>query len=91
MKYIACTELTESVDDLYECVTITLQNDKGMNILVSCVYRAPGTSIDLFNEHIEALLHKINFNKIYYIRDILGDININLINCETHSPSKSFG
>ena len=87
LDYQVCDELTESIDNIHECISIELQNGSNKNVIISCIYRAPGNSIDLFNEQIVALFNKVNFNKTYYL---VGDLNINLLNSETHSPSRDF-
>ena len=85
--YTMCQELSEVFDDLYESVSVEIQVEHGKNEIVTCMYRAPGTSIELFNYHIEVMLKKVNMNKNYYL---VGDLNINLLKSETHSQSNDF-
>ena len=80
-------QMADSVDDLYECISIEIKVKNGKNIIVSCLYRAPASNIELFNENIEKLLQRVKRNKIYYL---VGDFNINLINSETHSWTRNF-
>ena len=48
------------------------------NIVVGVVYRKPGTSVSIFNDHFAATLDRVNReNRPCYI---LGDFNIDLLN-----------
>ena len=46
------------IDDSMESITIELCINKKRNVIVSCVYRTPGSNVDIFNEHLEKLLGK---------------------------------
>ena len=58
------------------------------NVVVSCVYRAPGGSVDIFNEKWEELLNMLSDKKktVY----ICGDFNLDLLNTECHSKTQKF-
>jgi exonuclease III len=78
--------MSEAIDNLYECVTIEIETVKSNNTVITCMYRAPGSNIDTYLEYIENLLLKLN-NKTFFL---IGDFNINLINYESHSGTKMF-
>ena len=40
------------VDDLFECCTIEILLSGHRNIIVSCIYRCPGSNTDIFTEHL---------------------------------------
>ena len=57
VNFTQIKKMTECIDNLYECVTIEMCNyrvtmRKGKK-LVSCIYRTPASSIELFNETID--------------------------------------
>ena len=49
----------------------------GRNIIISCVYRPPGTSLTTFNEKIADLLNNMITDKVQIV---CGDFNIDLLN-----------
>ena len=58
------------------------------NIIVASVYRPPDTNINLFSEAVADILEQVSKEgKICYIH---GDFNINLLHCETNSPTANF-
>ena len=38
--------------DIMESITIELCINKKRIVIVSCVYRTPGSKVDIFNEHL---------------------------------------
>ena len=67
LKFKFVTELSESIDNVFECVSIEIETIKNKNIIVTCLYRAPGTNIEIFNEHLENLLSLVKQNKTYFL------------------------
>lgn len=57
-------ELTTIVDDVMECITIEIILKRSQKVIVSCVYRTPGSCIDLFNNKISELLDKGKSNNL---------------------------
>lgn len=64
------------VDDVLECLSIEILRDKKKNIIVSCIYRTPGSNMNTFQnwmeEHLTNLCQKMLF--------VGGDFNIDLLN-----------
>ena len=54
---------------------------KHKNIIMSCVYRTPGSDIDRFCEYMDQLLTYANPSKTKFV---CGDFNIDLLKQETH-------
>ena len=80
--------MSDSVNEVLESCTVELCVEKGKNIVVSCVYRTPGSTVCVFIEKVEEMLENIkNTNKICYL---CGDININLLNTSSHTESNNF-
>lgn len=44
------------VDNILECITVEIEMSKSKNILISCVYRTPGTPIDIFKDRLTNLM-----------------------------------
>ena len=63
LKHIVRPKLSEAIDDINQSISVELEIDNGKNIIITCLYRAPGTNLELFNEHIDVLLNKVNLNK----------------------------
>ena len=62
--------------------------EKKQNIVIGVIYRPPDTDIKEFNNHLKQCLNKIKSErKSAYI---LGDFNVNLLNCDRHIPSQEF-
>ena len=85
LKCKILTKHSVAVDNLYESVFV----EKSKNIVLGCIYRAPGSNLDLFNDKLSILMEEVinNNNKIVYI---CGDFNIDLIKGETHTGTKNF-
>ena len=79
--------MSEVINDIYECVTVEIETERGSNIIISCLYRTPGSNIDMFTDKLEGLLQNLNHKKSYYL---VGDFNINLLNFEKHQGTNNF-
>lgn len=86
LKYKIMDNMTTTVEDLLECITIELCLEGVKNIIISCVYRAPGSSIDLFKDWMENTFTKRKNYRIY----LCGDINIDLLNPNDHNATEDF-
>ncbi len=76
-------DLTSSGND-FESVFIEIQRDHGCNIIT----RAPGSSLVNFNRSFDLYLNSITKKrKLCYI---MGDLNLNLVNCSEHQPTDDF-
>ena len=64
-----------------------IRHAKQKNIIVSCVYRIPGSDIDRFCEYMDQLLTYANPSKTKFV---CGDFNIDLLKQETHNGTKRF-
>ena len=58
------------------------------DIIIGVLYRMPNSSIEVFNDRITDILNVANReNKLIYL---LGDINIDFLKTDEHSPTSSF-
>ena len=76
-------------DEEFETVWVEIKNNKSESILCCCAYRHPSSSPERFTEHIETILH-INLGRENKNIFLLGDFNINLLNCANHPASENF-
>lgn len=60
-----------------ECLTIEIDVEKSKNIIISCVYRTPGTCLDIFKDKLAGMFDKLNDKKVQIV---CGDFNIDLLN-----------
>ena len=75
-------------DDEFETVWVEIVNTKNKNILCCCAYRHPSSNPVRFKEHLESILsHLTRENKNIFL---MGDFNINLLNCESKPDSNDF-
>lgn len=86
IKYSILQSMSIAVDNVMECLTIEIINEKKKNIIISCVYRSPGSSINIFNEWVEKLFSAVNDKPLF----ICGDYNIDLLNPNNHKPTSEF-
>lgn len=86
LKYRIVDEMTATLDNILECITIEITIEGAKNIIISCIYRTPGSNIEQFKSWIEDTFTKKNNNRMY----ICGDINIDLLNPNNHSTTDEF-
>src|SRR5258708_34573621 len=73
------------ITDYLESVFVEIEVCKGRSYIVGCIYRIPNTNADLFLQSFDKIIRYINKRK--KIGYVLGDINIDLLKCETDSRS----
>ena len=84
-----CTHLnvySKAVQDLYECVSVEINIPRSKNIVLSCIYRSPGTSIIDFSQELCNMCSDFKTKNVV----LCGDFNINLLNIETCNQTKQF-
>ena len=75
------------IDGMAEIITVEINLHKCKNITVSCIYRKPGSDLEIFNENMSDIIHKLNLSKNYIL---CGDFNINLLKCNNHRGTNIF-
>ena len=75
-----------AMNNFLESITVELNIEKGKNIVISCTYRAPGSSIEEYSEFVEKLLQASNNKSMY----IVGDTNIDILKYSSHVHTKDF-
>ncbi|XP_013856520.1 uncharacterized protein LOC106512449, partial [Austrofundulus limnaeus] len=85
-RYKLIENMTNVVKDHFECLTVEIYMEKNKNVIVSCIYRAPGSNMNLFIEWFEKTYTAIN-SKNYFI---CGDFNIDLLNVNNHKLTEEF-
>ena len=74
--------------EIFELLSVEIINPLNRNIIVTVVYRPPGTDMNAFNPLMGSLCDKLRSeNKIVYWA---GDFNIDLLNAETHKTTNDF-
>lgn len=86
LSYKVIENMTITVSDIMECITVEIDMGKKRNVIVSCVYRAPSSNIDIFKDIMEGLFANTN-QKLYFI---CGDLNIDLLNPNKHKQTDEF-
>ena len=90
INYIKRDDITQ-INDNFECLFVEI--DKSIfkteaNIVVGSVYRVPNTDQNKFTEYIDKVYSLVNHEKkLLYV---MGDVNINLLNCDTDVNTNDF-
>ena len=73
------TDLSIFYDEIFESIFVEIEADNFEKTLIGVIYRPPEYSnIDLFNDHILTILHKLSKTK--NLSFIMGDFNIDMLN-----------
>ena len=86
LNYIVVENMTTVIDNLLECITIEICEEKNKNVIISCIYRAPGSSTEAFKDWIGEMFSKTNQKVVF----ICGDFNIDLLNPNKHKMTDEF-
>lgn len=76
VQFAVIEDMSFVIDDVLECVSIEICNNQRRNTIITCVYRTPGSSIEVFNNWIETTFSHISKKSLF----ICGDFNIDLLN-----------
>ena len=76
---------SNAIDNLLESLPIEIINKAGKNIVISCVYRTPGTAIQEPNDYLDNLLKPFKSHKSLYL---CGDLKIDILKQESHTNTK---
>ena len=83
-------DLSSSTED-FETVFIEIEKgnqQNARNVLIGVIYRPPNQDMLLFNEKLNNIMNDVRMeNKICYL---LGDYNINILNCASHVHTAQF-
>lgn len=85
LNYKLEKSMSFTVDDILECITIEIIQKKKKNVLVSCMYRTPGSKIETSIQIIEEMF--ANKQKMALIS---GDFNIDLLNPNHNKNTEDF-
>lgn len=86
LTYKVVENMTTVIDNLLECLTIEIFVEKSKNVIVSCIYRSPGSSIETFKDCIGEMFSKTHQKVVF----ICGDFNIVLLNPNNHQKTDEF-
>lgn len=53
LKFKALEKMSVVVDNILECITVEVNTGKSKNVIVSCIYRTPGSNIEFFKDWME--------------------------------------
>ncbi len=76
LNFRVLDDVTTAISNVLECLTTEIHKEKEKNIIISCIYRTPGSNSELFKDWIEDVFSKKS-NKMTFI---CGDFNIDLLN-----------
>ena len=76
---------TMKVENICECITVELAIKNHTNVIINCIYRTPGSNLDIFCEKIQHILSDVKALKTIFL---CGDLNIDLLKHEHRSNTK---
>lgn len=79
--------MTTAINDIMESVAVEIELEQNKNIVVACVYRKPGSKMEIFIDKLEEMIHGLN-NKRNIV--ICGDYNIDLLKVDSHIQNSDF-
>lgn len=79
--------MSNTIENILECLTIEIDVEKSKNITISCVYRTPGTCLDTFKDKLAGMFGKLNDKKVQIV---CGDFNIDLLNPNGHKRTTAY-
>ena len=75
------------VDNLLECITIEIMISGHKNVIVSCLYRTPGSNTNDFSEIRYDLYSELSVSKTIFI---CGDFNLDILKHNSDHAAKHF-
>lgn len=85
IKYSKVDKMCIAINDALECISVELKFENRRNIIVSCLYRQQGSSIDTLTDTIEQCF-RYKRSDVY----LCGDLNINLLNYQNQGSTRDF-
>uniref|UniRef100_A0A8C6M161 Reverse transcriptase domain-containing protein n=1 Tax=Nothobranchius furzeri TaxID=105023 RepID=A0A8C6M161_NOTFU len=86
LNYKKVEMMTTTIEGVMECVTVEISMKKKTNILVSCIYRTPGSKIETFKNKMEEMFTNLYQKGVF----ICGDFNIDLLNPNKNKSTEEF-
>lgn len=74
------------IDDLIESITIEISNGRAKNMVITCIYRTPGSCIAQFNKNISELYEKQSDKLIL----VCGEFSIDLVKSNEQKETAQF-
>ena len=87
IKFVRRNDL-DFVSNFCETLWIEILDSKHRNTLCAVIYRHPSSDINLFIEHMNETLSKLERENKYCL--LMGDFNVNLLNYDCHPPTQLF-
>ena len=87
IEYEKLNDLSFVVDDMFEVLSVELKIKNAKNIVVSCLYRSPGSCLEEFNNKLIELFNRCKGSKSHLL---CGDFNVNILNYKSHKGTRSF-
>lgn len=71
------SSMSTTIEGIMECVTLEIHVADSKNIIISCVYRTPGSCLDTFNQKLNSISGNVKKNKVHILTC---DFNVDLLN-----------
>ena len=63
--------MTTVVDGIMEMITVEIINEKAKNVIISCVYRSPGSCVETFTDIIMKLFERSHNKIVFYVKMLI--------------------
>ena len=78
--------ISKQIENCYESIFVNIKLQSTRNVKIGCIYRAPNTDMELFNDEMLATLEFFKNNNVY----LCGDFNVDLLKYNEHQNSRNF-
>ena len=85
LQHKSIKELSYSIVDCFDVVTVEIKESQANSFYVSCLYRPPNVCMKYFLEHYTAFIQKLNGKKVFICGDFNIDLVKNVISVETNN------
>lgn len=86
LRFSVVEDMSLTVENIFECLTIEFHREHRKNVILSCIYRKPGSCVEQFCEYMEEMYTK-NASKTIIV---CGDFNIDMLNPNNHKLTENF-
>ena len=88
LPIISRPDIKFHIDSVESCWIEINPVNGGEHIIIGCIYKHPGVNIYTFSQEMESILKQLN--ELKYKVFILGDINIDFLKYNSHSPTENY-
>lgn len=86
LRHSVVEDMSFIVENIFECLTVEFHREHRNNVILSCIYRKPGSCVEKFSEYMKEMYTKKASKTII----VCGDFNIDMLNPNNHKLTEEF-